>query len=921
MVGNNRNREQERIMTALGTRRWAALPAILLTLAFAAVFQFSCASDGGKSGAIFDAGAQTGSAIEKTGGNWNTDGDGFEKAGGDYRAEIEALDVPEGAEPDTFELLKNELMKQLDERFGGDMSRAISGAPQGDFGKVDDLNFYKDEFEVVHISWSYRNSGDYDLSGEVGVPDITPVALHYGDMVDIMTGWPHSVDAWIDGDKNGEIGVPDITTIAQGYLNRVAGYQILGAASPEGPWQVLDIVNFPLFPMYPLTFSYGFSLVNPADYIAVRPIDGDGGVGIASNIVSQTANELPVAMLTPSTLGGTAPLPVDFDASDSYDPDGSIAKHEWDLDGDGFYELDTGTNAFASWIYHDPGTYEMKLRVTDNSGAAAIAGVTINAYLEENLAPNASIVPDATDIFVDMIVSFDASASDDPDGSIVNYKWDFEGDGDFEYDSADSPFADYLYSAPGVFQAAVRVTDNLGATGEGSVQIIVSLNDDPVAVLFAMQDGPTSAAFDASNSFDPDGNIVMYEWDWTTDGSYDMNTGDDPYAFYDYGLPGSYIATVRVTDALGATGTSLAFVDIYEPHTWHLRSPAGEVANTTHPVLSMVDGRPSIVFRNSTNGTTRYVTSTDNFGASWDTTREIATDMSFSYGLIEANGKPAMAYEASIGMAMYAQSLFANGSSWPMAFPVEPTFGAGRMLSLSHVQVGPTNYPALATANWATGHLTFAISTDENGEIWAAPVPVDSDVGQCYPSLGYMVKEGLRYPAIAYYDIPNQQVLFIRATEQDGSLWGSPVVVDEAVGDYHTQIRLSNLGDTPVIFYFNAGNGGYTLAFSNDGMGDTWSDKHMVESRYISSGRGLDFAVVGGTPCAAYTVESPLGGERLIFRKHLGPGLGDWGPPEDVENGMFERVTLKDVNGIPGITYYDIESTPNKIRYGYRTSS
>ena len=32
-----------------------------------------------------------------------------------------------------------------------------------------------------------------------------------------------------------------------------------------------------------------------------------------------------------------------FDASASADPDGTIAKYEWDLDGNGTYETDTGT--------------------------------------------------------------------------------------------------------------------------------------------------------------------------------------------------------------------------------------------------------------------------------------------------------------------------------------------------------------------------------------------------------------------------------------------------------------------------------------------------------------------------------------------------------------------------------------------------
>jgi len=34
------------------------------------------------------------------------------------------------------------------------------------------------------LSWSYVNAGDCDLSGEVGVSDITPIAEHYCETVE-----------------------------------------------------------------------------------------------------------------------------------------------------------------------------------------------------------------------------------------------------------------------------------------------------------------------------------------------------------------------------------------------------------------------------------------------------------------------------------------------------------------------------------------------------------------------------------------------------------------------------------------------------------------------------------------------------------------------------------------------------------------
>ena len=44
-----------------------------------------------------------------------------------------------------------------------------------------------------------------------------------------------------------------------------------------------------------------------------------------------------------------------FNASTSTDVDGSIVKYEWDLDGNGSYETDTGTTKTTSRTYATAG--------------------------------------------------------------------------------------------------------------------------------------------------------------------------------------------------------------------------------------------------------------------------------------------------------------------------------------------------------------------------------------------------------------------------------------------------------------------------------------------------------------------------------------------------------------------------------------
>jgi PKD repeat protein len=58
-------------------------------------------------------------------------------------------------------------------------------------------------------------------------------------------------------------------------------------------------------------------------------------------------------------------------SGDATDDDGSIAKYEWDFDGDGVFEWSSTESELTTFIYNDKGTYNAVLRVTDNDGFTA----------------------------------------------------------------------------------------------------------------------------------------------------------------------------------------------------------------------------------------------------------------------------------------------------------------------------------------------------------------------------------------------------------------------------------------------------------------------------------------------------------------------------------------------------------------------
>ena len=94
-------------------------------------------------------------------------------------------------------------------------------------------------------------------------------------------------------------------------------------------------------------------------------------------------------------------------------------------------------------------------------------------------------------------VHFTPGASNDPDGTIAAYAWDF-GDGA----AASGPEADHVFALPGSYTVTLTVTDNAGAKTQATTVIKVS-DHPPVAsgVSFTtMQDQSLTATLSASSS-------------------------------------------------------------------------------------------------------------------------------------------------------------------------------------------------------------------------------------------------------------------------------------------------------------------------------------------------------------------------------------------------------------------------------------
>lgn len=206
----------------------------------------------------------------------------------------------------------------------------------------------------------------------------------------------------------------------------------------------------------------------------IRSMDTFYNEGVSANQTFATSNTAPsVSALSVSPTSGTTPFYVDFTAT-ATDSDGYITKYEWDLDGDGAYEVDTGVVASTSYAYSSVGIYDTRLRVTDNGGATSISAiVTVTARSVSNQSPVvSSLTATPSTGSAPLAVTLSAAASD-PDGSIAQYEWDFDGNGTYDATTATTPVS-HTYSSAGVYTARVRVTDGQGGTATGQTTITVT---------------------------------------------------------------------------------------------------------------------------------------------------------------------------------------------------------------------------------------------------------------------------------------------------------------------------------------------------------------------------------------------------------------------------------------------------------------
>lgn len=232
---------------------------------------------------------------------------------------------------------------------------------------------------------------------------------------------------------------------------------------------------------------------------------------------------------------------VEFDALGSQGGRGPIVEYAWDF-GDGT----KGTGRVAHHRYAHPGLYTVTLQVTDAAGLTGSATRTLivgpapiaAAFAWQPLTPTT----------LDTVRFRDLSGK-----APISWLWDF---GDGTTSTEQNPI--HQFPRKGTFTVCLTVADRYGRTSITCKELTV-VNLPPVADPGGPYQGYVrqEIRFHGGKSYDPDGTIVAYLWDFG-----DGSTASGATVVHVYHKPARYEVCLRVTDEDRASSHACTVADV-----------------------------------------------------------------------------------------------------------------------------------------------------------------------------------------------------------------------------------------------------------------------------------------------------------------------------------------------------------------------
>jgi hypothetical protein len=289
--------------------------------------------------------------------------------------------------------------------------------------------------------------------------------------------------------------------------------------------------------------------------IYVRVFDADSHItGRSANIVfNNTAGDIDIPTFCPTN---AIPIPeagkdtivsindtirLNASAIDSFG--GTITKWEWSFNGGDFFKSITGDTLIIAPADSNL-NYYCVIRVMDNDKNSATDSMKVIVCKDKPVVDGGN----DTTVGINAKVTLSGTATQQF-GTIVMYKWDFNGDSIYDDSSATIGAGSYTYTHESTNNARFYVKDDDGNEAT-DIRIVTVKNNAPA--ITSIRPDTTISVKDSialrATAIDIDGKIKAYAWDVDGNGVFEYTSATNPLTGFKYNTAGIYKAIIRITD-------------------------------------------------------------------------------------------------------------------------------------------------------------------------------------------------------------------------------------------------------------------------------------------------------------------------------------------------------------------------------------
>ena len=268
--------------------------------------------------------------------------------------------------------------------------------------------------------------------------------------------------------------------------------------------------------------------------LTVRDVDG---ASVTRTATINIRNAVPEFIKDQEDVEAFQKSEIEFsvEAKDSGEED--TLSYRWNF-GDGTPEKFSGEESKSSHKYEDKGEFNASVTVTDKDGGESVHEFVVNV---KNLPPEVDRPIGTTEGYEGDEFVFQATANKEE----LFYQWDFD-DGETK-NGRNLDSISHIYKADKVYNVTVTVTDADLEEAKSEVLQVTVNNAEPVANPGGPYTGKEGGEikFDASQSTDPGGDPLIYQWE------FNGETKEGEIVTFDLKTVGASTATLKVTDNAG----------------------------------------------------------------------------------------------------------------------------------------------------------------------------------------------------------------------------------------------------------------------------------------------------------------------------------------------------------------------------------